>query len=224
MNRLGRQERQERQPRQRRQRGVALLAVLWVLAGAGTAVALCLGVVRDGIATSQYRSEYTRARWAAEGCLAEFRARLERGLDGATALAAAGTRDDPWTDPGPEIPPGCDLRVAPPTDGPIDVNAAPESVLLSLPGFDPEVVTAVLAARAWGRRLRDLDQLLGNLPADLRDRVATHYAELVGRAVFAPPAWVVTGHGVVAGRLVPIVSERWVLAGTRVAIVRRELQ
>jgi hypothetical protein len=210
----------------RRERGVALLAVLWVLAGAGTAVALGLAAVRDGIATSRYRSESTRARWQAEGCLAQFRARLEEVLSGsgfsaASAFSAVST--DPWVNPRPQTPTDCDIALAPPDEGPVDVYTAPESTLLALPGFDAEVVAAVVRFREWSRRVNDLDQLIGALPADLRDRVAAHYAELVGRAAFAPPAWVVTGEGVVAGRRIPIVSERWVRAGARIAIVRREL-
>jgi type II secretory pathway component PulK len=210
----------------RRERGVALLAVLWVLAGTGTAVALGLAAVRDGIATSRYRSESTRARWAAEGCLAEFRARLERALSGSgpsVSSVPSVVNADPWIDPGSQTPAECPLTLAPPDEGPVDMNIAPESTLLTLPGFDAEVVEAVVRFREWGRRVNDLDQLLGELPADLRDRVAAHYAELVGRAAFAPPAWVVTGEGVVAGRRIPIVSERWVRAGARIAIVRREL-
>jgi type II secretory pathway component PulK len=204
----------------RRERGVALLAVLWVLAGAGTAVALGLAAVRDGIATSRYRSESTRARWQAEGCLAQFRARLEEALS-ASGFSAVST--DPWVNPRPQTPTDCDITLAPPDEGPVDVNTAPESTLLALPGFDAEVVEAVVRFREWSRRVNDLDQLIGALAADLRDRVATHYAELVGRAAFAPPAWVVTGEGVVAGRRIPIVSEQWVRAGARIAIVRREL-
>jgi hypothetical protein len=203
---------------------VALLAVLWLLAGAGTAVALGLAVVQDGIATSRYRSEYTQARWAAEGCLAEFRARLERALPGSAPSVLSVVNTDPWIDPGPQRPSECSITLAPPDEGPVDVNTAAESTMLALPGFDPEVVDALLRHRAWGRRLGGLDQLIGELPADLRNRVAAHYAELVGRAAFAPPAWVVTGEGVVAGRRVPIVSEWWVRAGDRIAVVRRELR
>jgi type II secretory pathway component PulK len=205
---------------------VALLAVLWVLAGAGTAVALGLAAVRDGIATSRYRSESTRARWAAEGCLAEFRARLERAFSSSAPSmmsVPSVVNTDPWIEPSPERPAGCSVTLAPPAEGPVDVNTAPESTLLALPGFDPEVVEAVLLRRQWGGRMNSLDQLIGALPADLRDRVAARYAELVGRAAFAPPAWVVTGEGVVVGRQQPVVSEWWVRAGARIAIVRREL-
>jgi hypothetical protein len=190
------------------------------LAGAGTAVALGLVVVRDGIATSVYRSDYTKARWTADGCLAEFRATLERAL-----MDWTGNLDtDPWLDPARARPPRCAIQLAPPGDGPVDVNAAPDSVLLRLPGFDADVVEAVLRHRAFGRRLRDLDQLIAALPSHLRDRVAAKYPELVGQAAFSPPAWVVTAHGDVNGRPVPIMAERWVRAGARVAVVARELR
>jgi hypothetical protein len=202
---------------------VALLAVLWVVAAAGTAVALALAVVRDGVATSHYRSEYTRARWRAEGCLAEFRARLERSLSNSTFSGVSAVNADPWIDPRREAPPACALTLAPPTDGPTDVNAAPDSALLALPGFDGEVVDAVLRSRTDGRRIENLDQLIGALPRDLRDRVAAYYAELVGRATFMPPAWVVTAHGVVVNQTMSVVRERWVRTGSRIMIVRREL-
>jgi type II secretory pathway component PulK len=211
----------------RRETGVALLAVLWVLAGAGTAVALGLATVREGVTTSRYRSESTRARWQAEGCLAQFRARLEAALSGSgfsAGSAFSAVTADPWIDPTPQRPDECSIALAPPAEGPIDVNTAPESTLLALPGFDTEVVEAVLRLREWGRRVNGLDQFIAELPADLRDRVAAHYAELVGRAAFAPPAWVVTAEGVVAGRGLPIMSEWWVRAGARIAIVRREVQ
>jgi type II secretory pathway component PulK len=205
-------------PSCRSPRGVALLAVLWVLAGVGTAVALGLTVIRDGITTSSHRGEYIRARWVAEGCLAEFRASMERALQSASASA------DPWLDPTAERPDRCEFVVAPPADGPVDVNAAPDSVLLGLPGFDSEVVDAILRNRAYGRRVADLDQLIAALPPFLRERVAAKYPELVSTAAFTPPAWVVTAQGRVNGRLVPVTMERWVRAGDRVAVVRRALQ
>lgn len=196
-------------------RGVALLAVLWVLVGAGTAVALGLAAVRDGIATSRYRTQRTRARWEAEGCLAELRMRVERDLR---------RDDDAWLAPIRLAPEGCVLTAEPPAEGPVDVNTAPDSVLLGLPGFDAEVTAFVLRERTWGRRIESLDGVLGVLPADLQDRVAARYPELVGRAAFAPPAWVVSGQGLLAGRPIPVVSEWWVRAGHRVAIVRREVR
>jgi hypothetical protein len=202
---------------------VALLAVLWVLAGAGTAVAVGLAAIRDGIATSRYRSEHTRARWGAEGCLAEFRAELERSLSNSSSPAFAAS-SDPWIDPRSRIPAACAIRLEPPPDGPVDLNAAPESALLALPGFDPEVVAVLLRVRAWGRRLGGLDQLMGEMPAELREGLAAHYAELIGRAAFTPPAWVVTGEGRIGGRSIPVLTERWVRADARVAIVRRELR
>jgi hypothetical protein len=197
-------------------RGVALLAVLWVLAGAGTAAAIGLAAVRDGIATSRHRTEHTRARWAADGCLAEFRMRLEG--------VVRPENDHAWLAPHVTIPHGCAVTVTPPSDGPVDLNLATDSVLGALPGFDPEVLEVVRRERAWGRRIGSLDALLGLMPPDLRERLTPHYADLVGRVVFAPPAWVVTGHGRVGGRPVPVVAEWWVRAGNRVAVVRREIR
>jgi hypothetical protein len=192
-------------------RGIALLVVLWVLAGIGTAAALGLGAVRQGIATSRTRAEGTRARWAAEGCLALLRARLDRAL-----------RDerDVWRDPAALVPEACGVRFDPPPDLAPDLNTAAPVVLTALPGFDPAVVEAVLAARGWGRRIESLDALLALLPPDLRDRIAAHYAALVGRVAFAPVAWDASG---MDDRGHPVVTERWVRAGLRVAVLRRTL-
>ena len=211
----------------RGERGVALLAVLWMLAAAGTAAALGLAVVRDGVATSRYRSEYLRARWAAEGCLSEFRAGLERAFSGSgfsTASAFSAATADPWVGPRPWIPERCAISLTPPPDAPVDVNSAPEAVLRVLPGLGAEGARVVLRERAWGRRIVSLDGLIGVLPAELQGRVESRYGELVVQLAFAPPAWVVTSQGIVGGRTVPIVSERWVRVNDRVAVVQREIR
>jgi hypothetical protein len=193
------------------ERGLALLVVLWVLAGLGTAAGLGLGAVRQGIATSRVRVEGTRARWAADGCLVVLRARLDRALQ---------DDRDPWREPARLVAEGCAVRLEPPGDLAQDANTASTAALAALPGFDAAVVEAVIAARAWGRRIESLDGLLAILPPALRERVATHYGALVGRIAFAPVAWDVVG---VDDRARPVVTERWVLAGSRVAVVRRVL-
>ena len=118
------------------------------------------------------------------------------------------------------------MRFSPPADLAPDVNAAPAAVLEAVPGLDPAVVQVMMAARGWGRRIESLDALLAALPPDLRDRVAAHYGDLVGRIAFEPVAWDASASGVDhddAGRRRPAVIERWVRAGTRVAVVRRAL-
>jgi len=193
------------------ERGIALLVVLWVIAGIGTAAGFGLGAVREGIATSRVRVEGTRARWVADGCLAFVRARLDRALR---------ERNDSWRNAAQLVPEECAVRFSPPADLAPDLNTAPPGALAALPGFDPAVVEAVVAARGWGRRIESLDGLLVALPSDLRDRVAARYGDLVGRIAFEPVAWDVTG---VAEVVRPVVVERWVRAGTRVAVVRRAL-
>jgi hypothetical protein len=193
------------------ERGIALLVVLWILAGIGTAAGLGLGAARQGIATSRARVADARARWAADGCLVVLRARVDRALQAAR---------DVWRDPGALAPADCRMRLDPPSDLARDINVASAAVLATLPGFEPAVVEAVLAVRGWGRRIESLDGLLTALPPDLRERVATHYGDLVGRVAFEPVAWDVTGGD---DRRRPVVTERWVRAGTRVAVVRRVL-
>lgn len=51
-------------------RGFALLAVLWTVAGLGAVVAFTLADLRVGERATQNRLLLTRARWAAEACLA----------------------------------------------------------------------------------------------------------------------------------------------------------
>jgi len=203
------------------ERGIALLVVLWVLAGIGTAAGLGLETMREGIATSRVRTETIRARWAADGCLARTRARLDRNL---------GERNDAWRDAKRSVPAACVVEFKAPADLAADINTASADALRSLPGFDSAVVAAVVSARDWGRRIEGLDGLLTMLPADLREQIATRYADLVGRVAFEPPAWDVVAFGMTqedvatAGpALHPAVIERWVRAGTRVAVVRRVL-
>lgn len=202
-------------PAFRPREGVALPAVLWVIAALGTAATIGLAAVRDGSATSQYRIDAIRARWLADGCLALWRARLDEDLrtgdDAAWLQGAAPDGSDA----------GCVITVAPPEDGPIDLNQAPESTLYALPGFDEEVVSRVLELRTLGRRIHDWADLTSGLSPPARERIERRSG---GRPVmFDPPAWSVTGSARLGRRTVPAVVERWVRAGNRVAVSRREV-
>jgi len=196
-------------------RGAALLTVLWVLAALGTAAALGLSAVRDGAATAEVRIAAIRARWQAEGCLVLFRAALDRALHEGRA--------EVWRDPTALTPAGCAVVATTPEDGPVYMAAATAEALGRLPGFTPEVVEVVLERRRWRDEIQGLDQLLSLLPLALRDELAAHYAELVGRVVFVPVGWDVTAGEDSNGKGLPILRERWARAGARVAVIRREV-
>lgn len=202
--------------RRARRRGVALLAVLWVLAGAGTAATLALETARMGTVASLRRIEAVRDRWTAHGCLAEARARVERAL-------RAGD-DDAWL----ELPSGmgndgCGLAAGAPAGSAVDVNTASVEDLARLPGFTPDVVAAVVEARAWGGRFADVDDLLARLPPEIADRLRAVYASLAGRLAFTPPGWVVAAGWDAGPPASFVLREHWVRSGTRVAVVAQEL-
>ncbi|HEX9611940.1 MAG TPA: hypothetical protein VF978_08605 [Gemmatimonadales bacterium] len=192
--------------------GVALLVVLWVIVALGTASTLGWRAARDGSATATYRVAALRARWIAEGCLAEARAALDRDL-------AAG-RIDRWHVP-TQLAAACALAPTAPPGGPIDVNSAPPARLLELPGFDSTVVEAIMADRAFGERYASLDDLLHRLPRDLRDQVMARYGDLVTRVVVEPAGWMMAATVRVDGRSIEVMGERWVRSGRRVAVVAR---
>lgn len=192
-------------------RGVALLTVLWILAALGTVAALGARGVRLGAATAELRVTVVRERWHAEGCLALWRAAMDRALsDG---------RAQPWQEPARLAPTGCPVSVATPPDGPVYLQNATAEQLATLPGFTPEVIRAVLAERAWGTEIRGVGELVDALPPTLRDEVVAGSADLTGQLVFEPPAWDVTVRGTAA-----TVRERWTRAGTTVLVVQRELR
>lgn len=204
----------------KRERGFALLAVLWLvtalaaLALAGTAAARVAGAV------TMNRVALTRARWAAEACLATARAMLDSvvranqplaAFDGDTLYFATGAR--------------CWSRVVEhDEDGRVNLNAASAPALATLPGFGEEAVRVVLERRAFGERITDLFQVMGRVSPPARAAIMERYGELLRRVEFAPSSLVVTATGVVAGSPVSAAIEVVVVpAGTRAAVVRRRL-
>lgn len=63
------------------ERGYALISVLWMVAGASALGFALSGTAREAAATSQTRVALARAEWAADGCLAQARARLVAALE-----------------------------------------------------------------------------------------------------------------------------------------------
>ncbi len=202
-------------------RGVALVVVLWVVAVAGTLVVTGLGTARRGIATSSYRLSGIRARWAGDACLAVGRATLEAALsDDRYSLwqdlgALSAELDTLRLDTGV----GCLLKIKPADSARLDLNTASREQLLTLPGFDDEIVELLIAIR----RIDNLQQLLNRLPAPKKDSVMTRYAELSSRVQFQPSKVRAVGVGIVNQKAIPAVAEDWVRSGSRIAIVGREL-
>jgi type II secretory pathway component PulK len=68
--------------------------------------------------------------------------------------------------------------------GRINANTASEAVLLSLPGFTPEVTATVMQLRAGNVLISSSEQLLASMPSGARNRLADRSAEWMPRVVF----------------------------------------
>ena len=108
--------------------------------------------------------------------------------------------------------------------GVINVNAAPQTVLASLPGITEETIRIVMMHRNT-RPLRDADALAGLLSPSARATLLASYPEFVRTAVFAPPqlVGVVTG-GVRGTAITARVTLTTVPVAGRLAVIRRETE
>ncbi len=207
-------------------RGFALLAVLWLTVALAGLTAGALAHARAGTETTAERVERLRSRWAAEGCLAVAIARLESLRPGAAfalpafdtlhfANGAACTVEA--TDPAAGYG-------SPYGDGRLNVNAAPDSLLLALPGFSPEVVRELAAAHSWGRPITALDELVARLAPPTRAALIEHYQDLAGSVSFRATSLVLTAHGWTAASGGRARVELHVApAGGRIAVLSRRL-
>ena len=113
-------------------------------------------------------------------------------------------------------------------DGPgtLNVNAAPSSVLLAIPGMSAEGVGRLTEYRHLGRPITSLDQLMSVTPGG-RSTLLAHYAELSSLITFAPPQLVLTSVGWVgdagASGLHATEEEVVVPLPDRLAVIRRRL-
>ncbi len=108
--------------------------------------------------------------------------------------------------------------------GQINLNAAPPTVLRTLPGFGEEVVRAVVQHRSVGS-LQSLDELLGLMSPAARDELLAVYSELARTTTFGPMQLVAVVDGGVEGT--PIVSRATltlVPLPERLAVIRREVE
>jgi type II secretory pathway component PulK len=68
--------------------------------------------------------------------------------------------------------------------GRINPNTASEAVLLSLPGFTPEVTATIMRLRSGHVLVSSSEQLLASMPSAARNRLADRSAEWMARIVF----------------------------------------
>lgn len=111
-------------------------------------------------------------------------------------------------------------------DGPGSVNlsAAPQRVLLALPGLTPEAVDRLLARRAVGRPIGSLDELAGQLTPSGREALLARYADLARVATFAPPQLKITAEGGMGAEPLRSTIEALVVPlPDRMAVIRRRM-
>jgi general secretion pathway protein K len=102
------------------------------------------------------------------------------------------------------------------------INLAPLSVVASLPGIGPEIVSRLRESRDMGRMVRELARLGDGVSRAARDSLLARFGELVEKATVEPDAWILTATA--ASGLPPVTSTvelRLGRAGNRAAVVRR---
>jgi len=105
------------------------------------------------------------------------------------------------------------------SDGHVNLNTAPPAVLLTLPGFDPAAVAAVVARRRAAPFLTPWE-IAPALPPGARERVQDRMGELIPRLAFTPREAEVRVTAAEPGRVVrATVTAVAVLAGGRQAPV-----
>jgi type II secretory pathway component PulK len=108
--------------------------------------------------------------------------------------------------------------------GVVNVNAAPQEVLRTLPGLTEEGVL-LLTSRRVLRQIHSADELAGLLSRSSRTVLLGNYAEFVRAAVFDPPQLVATVEGGVRGTaIVARATLTTVPVPGRLAVIRRETE
>lgn len=110
-------------------------------------------------------------------------------------------------------------------DGRINLNTAPEPVLRVVPGFGEEGARQLAIARNGRAPFRSPEEVVSVLPAVVRDRVMTRYAEFVAATTLSPTQLVAELEGHVgSGALVAHATITLVPTGTRLAVIRQEVE
>ena len=210
-------------------RGFALLAVMWIVVALAALVAAAVEKARADNSASGDDIVLMRGRWAAEGCLAVARQRIEDSLAAGRGLRAVdvepiefanGVRCDvALADPGTMPPDSLGW-----SDGRLNVNAAPESLLAVLPGLGAEALRAIEESREWRRPFADIGDLAARLSPSGRGALFDRYSELLPRVTFAPASLVLRATGWRDGsHATAHVDELIVSGGSRAAVVRRRM-
>jgi Type II secretion system (T2SS), protein K len=109
--------------------------------------------------------------------------------------------------------------------GRVNLNRAPLAVLATLPGLGEDGARALVARRSQGRRLRTLDEAVGELPPSARGPVLAHYQDFSNAVSLAPEQLIAVATGRVRDSpLSARVVVTLVPAGTRLAVIRRETE
>ncbi len=107
----------------------------------------------------------------------------------------------------------------------VDLNTASPEVLSALPGMTPEAVAVVHDSRVVGRLPGGIDDLLGRLSPPARQALLDRYQEFSRIVVFESMQFIERIEGGVQGA--NLKSRGWLTvipAGTRLAVVRREME
>lgn len=105
----------------------------------------------------------------------------------------------------------------------IDLWHAPLAVLLTLPGFSPDVAGSIIALRRETPGVAGIPQLLSVASQPVRDSIDAHYAELIPQVATGPTEWVLMAQGYDTGAAPIRVHMELLLGfgGGRAAVLRR---
>jgi general secretion pathway protein K len=107
----------------------------------------------------------------------------------------------------------------------VDLTAAPQEVLATLPGVSPEVVAVLMYRRRMRETIDGADQLLARLSAPARQELLRQYQEFIRLAVFAAPRLTATVEGGVRGSVaVSRATLTLVPIAQRLAVVSRRTE
>ena len=103
--------------------------------------------------------------------------------------------------------------------GQVNVNVAPQQILLSLPGMTPLAVDAVLRAQASNKHIGTLQELTGLVPQQARDAIVSATAQLLPRLTFDTHEVEAVSEGWLEGSPVRVREEAVIARGGTTAFV-----
>ena len=107
-------------------------------------------------------------------------------------------------------------------DGSVNLNAAPEPVLVALPGLGPEALRVIIDSRRRGVVITSLLELARRLSPNARELLESNMSELMRRTIFEPQQIEVLSTGRFADSGVRVAFRSiYVRSGDRVARLKR---